>query len=226
MLILKKWLYKIIGYGDIHEFLVIKQKFLEFIDKGSIYKNYFDSDKVIFVHIPKTAGTSISYAIYGGISWPWHFNAQQCRSINTNKYNEYFKFAFVRDPVDRLISTYNYAQTHVHENRGSSIEFLLNYSSFDEFVLNWLNSENVKNHYFFRTQRSYIYDDDGVKLVDSVYKMEFMSEALNDLEGKLGKKLNVENKNKSKASEVCTLNKEIESIIKEVYKEDYIEFGY
>jgi hypothetical protein len=63
--------------------------------------------RCIFVHIPKTAGNSINRVF--GVGWEDHKDLQ-CyydelpRAVFTN----YFKFAVVRNPWDRLLSDYNY----------------------------------------------------------------------------------------------------------------------
>lgn len=65
--------------------------------------------KLIFVHIPKNAGTSIIKAM--GVE-----NIYMDKSIEEYKehykdyWNTYTKFAVVRDPIDRLISAYKFAR--------------------------------------------------------------------------------------------------------------------
>lgn len=72
------------------------------------YSHFADRSQCIFIHIPKTAGTSVALTLFGHGSRhvPW-FRYQQANPV---KYRRYFKFAFVRNPWDRLVSSYFYLQ--------------------------------------------------------------------------------------------------------------------
>ncbi len=70
---------------------------------------------VIFLHIPKTAGTSIRetllfYPPFGKIlQYDQHHTAKQILYlIGKEKWEESFKFCFVRNPWDRLLSQHRY----------------------------------------------------------------------------------------------------------------------
>jgi len=73
---------------------------------GSEFGGTFDRHKAIFIHIPKAAGTSIAFAIFGHqIS---HHSITHYYARNYEKASDYFKFTFVRDPLARLVSAYRY----------------------------------------------------------------------------------------------------------------------
>ncbi len=68
--------------------------------------------KFIFIHIQKTAGTSISSALnpFCEESYPFlkHWSAVQIKEkFGSDIWNEYFKFTFIRNPYERLYSWYN-----------------------------------------------------------------------------------------------------------------------
>lgn len=81
------------------------------------YKNY---DKVIFVHIPRTGGTSVRSSLQN-ISKKYELdfrtNHQYLEDFNPGE--EDFIFSFVRNPYERLISWYNFHHHH-KEVRGIS----------------------------------------------------------------------------------------------------------
>lgn len=56
----------------------------------------------VFIHVPKTGGTSIRTALGMG-SMPYHITARDMRQIHPDSCNK-FSFAFVRNPWDRLVS--------------------------------------------------------------------------------------------------------------------------
>lgn len=65
--------------------------------------------KCIFVHIPRTAGTSIEKWIYGQSWWgveknTKHLLASQAKKAYEQYWNDYFKFSIVRNPWDRMVS--------------------------------------------------------------------------------------------------------------------------
>jgi hypothetical protein len=83
--------------------------------------------KIVFIHIPRTAGLSIEHYLFPDydfndkrnktLMYGWDkksgwLNHLTCNEIRMNgylsesKYNEYFKFAFVRNPWERLVSEY------------------------------------------------------------------------------------------------------------------------
>jgi hypothetical protein len=75
--------------------------------------------KCIFIHIPKTAGTSIEQFIsekgelklfYRGVSDEnhsmHHYTAMYLQEKIPNYFNNYYKFSIIRNPYDRLLSEY------------------------------------------------------------------------------------------------------------------------
>ena len=73
--------------------------------------------KTVFIHIPKTAGTSVE-AMFGFVKIKnqnffkdeqaeKHWNAEQIKNKYGGYFEEYFKWTVVRNPWDREISLYN-----------------------------------------------------------------------------------------------------------------------
>ena len=67
--------------------------------------------KCIFVHIPRCGGTSIEVALHGknwfnvpGGSQTKHLTASSAKDIYKDYWDKYFKFSFVRNPWDRMVS--------------------------------------------------------------------------------------------------------------------------
>ena len=107
--------------------------------------------KCVFIHIPRTAGSSVSTAlsqrIYEGQRFQYasrcigeskkiHFSVSQSHKLlGEHKWNDYFKFSFVRNPWDRLVSQYMW--------RCSKKEIDVKNRSFKEWVVwrwnNWLS---------------------------------------------------------------------------------------
>ena len=65
--------------------------------------------RCIFIHIPRTAGTSIEKSITGSDWWSIkpstkHILASTAKNIYREYWDDYFKFSFVRNPWDRMVS--------------------------------------------------------------------------------------------------------------------------
>lgn len=71
--------------------------------------------KFVFCHIPKTAGSSIRRTLMGfqfnrpETPQEWHENMSDTKKrVPEEEFNQMFKFTFVRNPWERLVSTYNF----------------------------------------------------------------------------------------------------------------------
>jgi len=73
--------------------------------------------KCIFIHIPRTGGSSFEKVIFG-MDWfahkkeTKHLIASQAKEIYKEYWNDYFKFAIVRNPWDRCVSMLNFSKNY------------------------------------------------------------------------------------------------------------------
>ncbi|MEY8213481.1 MAG: sulfotransferase family 2 domain-containing protein [Colwellia sp.] len=204
--------------------VTLKQRINKTLGRKNLYKDFFDKNSCVFIHIPKAAGTAVSNALYGDD--PWHYSVDECRFIDSAKFDRYYKFAVVRHPVSRLVSTYNYAQTHIEKYPDSSIAFMSEYSSFDDFIMKWLTPENARSHYFFWPLEQYLCDSSGRVVVDDVIKMEELAEGIKIVEHRLNKKLHIQSMNVSKKIVKNGLDKAVLNRIEDVYRADFELFDY
>ena len=96
-----------------------------FDKEGTLYNSFIQTN-TIFIHIPKTAGTSIekqalNYNIYWGVyyfknklnknyyysSVPWHIPPKY---LTNNEYENKILFCVVRNPYTRIVSEYKYTK--------------------------------------------------------------------------------------------------------------------
>ena len=138
--------------------------------------------RLIFVHIQKTGGSAISAALEQKSNLPEkHFFASDLRDLyGPEVWNECFKFAFVRNPWDRLVSWWSMIDGHREkfENGQSFNKFqsliLQRARTFEEFIEN-CDEEVVDNDgrkWIFRNQIEYLTDSSGRILVDFIGRFE------------------------------------------------------
>jgi hypothetical protein len=154
--------------------------------------------KCIFVHIPKAAGTSIENVFMEDLSLNMDNRHALLLGESTNKtigprrvshllakeyvtlhfisqelFDSYYKFAFVRNPYDRLYSTYKYRKFD-------------DYISFDTYIKLKLEKfiTSQKEGFFFKPQYEYLYEA-GNCLVDFIGKFENLEHDFNAVMNKL-----------------------------------------
>jgi sulfotransferase famil protein len=140
------------------------------------------SKKLIFVHIQKTAGSSVRLAFGENLDSPEkHFFASELRDLyGTEVWSAYFKFAFVRNPWDRLVSWWSNIETNrrIYEKGLPLNKFQLfvlsRASTFEEFLLNC--DQEIADHdgrkWIYRNQVDYLSDENGRSMVDFVGRFE------------------------------------------------------
>jgi chondroitin 4-sulfotransferase 11 len=180
-----------------------------------------------FFHIPKAAGTSICMALFG--YQVGHLNFNRLYNSNPKKAMTYYKFTFVRNPWDRLISAYHFllsgGMNANDMNWGQ--HNLTNYIDFNDFVKNWLNEKNINTYVHFIPQHRFLESSNRIIKVDFVGKTETLNRDIEIVSNKLGKQIFLEKINESKhASYVDYYNQESINTVSRVYERDIELFGY
>lgn len=142
------------------------------------YCSFMHQYKCIFVHIPKNAGTSI-LECFGYHGSRWHARYVEYFRANSRFYHRYHKFAVVREPVERLYSSYCY---FIKGGNGSSVDkafrCLIEEKShdFDSFVLNVLDQHLLMQKTVLQPQYLYIYNQQLECQMDTLLRYETLSE--------------------------------------------------
>jgi chondroitin 4-sulfotransferase 11 len=194
--------------------------------------------KTIFVHIPKTAGTSI----YSAIELPYEYNARALMTMGKvtpchhhltpiqiknlilpEVWNTFYKFTIVRNPYDRIVSDYRFLQPLI----GNQYDI----KTFDKFIQLVERIVTTKayteNHYFdhFRPQSHYF---KGVKY-DYIGRFENLDDHIKEISRAIGAKgaLPWINKSRSKDDDYRKyFNEHTTAIVARLYASDLEMFGY
>lgn len=195
-----------------------------------LHKKRLSRHKVIFIHIPKSAGTSITNEIYGGRIG--HFTASECKKyLGTYRFNSFFKFSVTRNPYDRLVSSYFYATQGGTSEGGINNPSLYQsypFRTFKSFVKEWLVYQKMdKVEMIFRPQYLFLYENDKL-LVDYIGKVEALKEVEEELFIKLNISYNFNHLNRSVRNKSYHqyYDEETKRIVKTIYKKDFDYLGY
>lgn len=196
--------------------------------KGDFSLRSYDQIRCIFVHITKTAGTSVAKSLFGEM--PYHYTASEYRVIYGRKtFNSYFKFAFVRNPWDRLHSAYTYLKKggwNDDDCRWAN-ENLSEIDEFNQFVLEWLNKDRLHDHIHFWPQMDFISDSRGRPLIDTIAYFETIAEDHKDIAAKLGIQAELAHVNASEKTDYrLVYTPEAIEKVRQLYMKDVENFGY
>lgn len=196
--------------------------------KGSLL-NAFYSKKIIFVHIPKTAGISVSKAIFGDVSLEGHRSIMFYKNILNEDFSEYFTFSVVRNPWDRLYSAFKFLEKggiNIHD-RNAYEQYLKEYKDFEEFVINGLNKKMIYEIMHFIPQSEFICSKDGKIDVNYIARFENLKDDISKLSEKINNPIELDHHNSNKKvsyKEIYT--SDMIKKVEEIYKMDIINFNY
>jgi hypothetical protein len=190
----------------------------------------FDKKKAIFIHIPKCAGIAVKKALFSDIATAHTKLSAYCRVFEPDLFLAYFKFTFVRNPWDRLVSAYHFLKGGGY-GEGDKRWFereLATYEDFDDFVRNWLKPKNIHRHIHFCPQVEFLRDEnhDGVG-IDYVGFYENIEKDFDYIARRIGVGNSLKRENVSAhKSYKDYYNETTRNIVRQVYLQDIEQFGY
>lgn len=202
--------------------------------------------KCIFIHIPKCGGTSIEDVIWpkdqgrtendlwmgfvnrfenkyqtGGLQ---HLLARQVREeVGPDVFSDYYKFAFVRNPWDRIVSQFAYMQ-----QRPDLMDYL-GMTAETEFKA-YLDLIRLKEHVQWMPQVRFLLDQDGSVLVDRIGRLESFNEDCAQIFAALGLTLDQlpghANRSKRHSFRYYYSDRETIDMVADLFAEDVDYLGY
>ena len=189
---------------------------------------------IVFVHIPKAAGTSINEAIFG--RFMGHVRARDIDRWGSDRLKALPCFAVTRNPWDRLVSAYRFArrgrgvggarQAWVWRPEQYQVP---EFATFDSFVKDWLAPRDIARlDPIFQPQSQYTCDAEGTLLVDHVGKLENLAPTIDFVAARAGQKLAVPQANRSgeRVDYRSFYSPELADVVGCIYAEDIHRFGY
>jgi hypothetical protein len=184
--------------------------------------------KFLFIHIPRTGGSSIEsqFNYNEDIERNKHWNLNDWKNhLSDEGLKDYFKFSFVRNPWDFMISKYKdiwFTSKHpggpIGERAGKSLKYFL------EHYKNPSHEKGETLHDYFDPEQ-----------MDFIGRFENRENDLQHISQKIGvnidsnihlRKVQMRNKNKNKKHYTEYYDDETREIIAERYAKDIEYFGY
>lgn len=189
---------------------------------------------IVFVHVPKAAGTSINLALYGAFTG--HPRAAEIRRFAPRDIVTLPFFSVVRNPWDRLVSAYRFARAGRGDGSGTVVGIRNpqhysgpEFSSFETFVLSWLRHRDVsKLDNVFQPQWKFICDSRGKIIVDFVGRYESLRETREFLSDKLKENIDIPMSNRAgeKVDYRSYYSSRCVDAVTKIYNEDIRLLGY
>ncbi|WP_455924722.1 sulfotransferase family 2 domain-containing protein [Pseudomonas putida] len=184
----------------------------------------------LFIHVPKCAGSSVSTALFDG--WfPGHIPLYWYEQQFPRQFASSYKFAFVRDPLERAYSAFAYLKGRPGNSRdGQAHAMVSRYSDFNTFVSHWLHADNLHKQIHFAPQTDFLVDSLGHLSMDFIGRQEHIQRDFGQLCERFGVASELPQINRSRhrveapAREFCSLR--TRRLVRRAYQRDYELLGY
>lgn len=115
----------------------------------------------LYVAIPKSAGVSVQNSgLVKSENWCNHKRARDIPNIK-----DFFSFAFIRNPYEKVVSSYFYWSS---KKTDRFLKWKEKYPTFNDFILDYNDSTKLEKFHFDYTSWEYITDNDGNIIIDFV----------------------------------------------------------
>ena len=186
--------------------------------------NLYKKRRIIFIHIPKNAGSSITESLYKeGLS---HTSALYYKIIDKHSFEEMESFALFRDPIERFCSAFNYIK--YHSKQDPNIYFrethLQKIDSISELIARMQSDLSFRSKLLlfphFRSQSEFVCDSKGKIIVNQIGHLNHIAQFIQAISLHLKEEFAVDHINKSIAEKKIS-NKDA-LFISSLYSNDLI----
>lgn len=193
----------------------------EFADKAERFVNHH-LPRFVFIHINKTAGSSIERAL--GLRFEHKTAQEKRRELGEWRWQRAYKFAFVRNPFDKVVSHYTYRVKTNQTGMGDG------HIAFKDWVRRAYGEQDPRycdQPRMFQPQVDWIVDEQGKVIVDFVGHFERLNEDFEKVRERLHTRRALPHAKQSRSDDFRTYyDDETRAIVASVFRRDLDEFGY
>lgn len=194
--------------------------------------------KCIFIHIPRTAGSSLESAIIKKDWWriepeTKHIYASTAKRIYAEYWDEYFKFSFVRNPWSRMLSMSKYGVfygCHKIDNTLNFDSYIKKLDRFNNFEIDPRSKTAKENFKEFNRIDNSIYLNILNEELNFIGKFENLDKDFEFIANKIGLDSSIlphkEKGKKSKNDYSKFYNLESQQLVANLYEKDINYFNY
>ena len=209
----------------------ITRKYCPFLWEGvractgvAVFPEVVKRSTILFIHIPKAAGTSICMALYGMPTLghqkirDWHsWFPRSSRRITT--------FSVMRDPVERFVSAFHFLKKGgiTPEDEVFGKEVLGSFRDPDELAEAMRKEEfqkRIVSQIHFIPQVEFLMDNEGGISIDHLLPMERMDLVEGYLSRALDREVTIPRLNNSESKELASLEPKNQAFIRDLYSDD------
>lgn len=189
--------------------------------------------KALFIHVPKTAGLSVQHSLFGHAlvrhesyrQFEVAFTRQQLRSL--------FRFTFVRNPWDRLVSAWTFLREGGYSDQDKAwyAKHIARFGDFESFVLKWLPRQHLAATYVhFRPQVDFVRSGRGKLEMDFVGRFENLACDFQQVANRLGCTVPLQSRNRTQDRKTASYRDfytvQSAKVVERAYRDDIQTFEY
>lgn len=189
---------------------------------------------IVFIHVPKSAGTSISLMLYG--SFLGHLTVGDIMKYGSEAVRSLPRFAIVRNPWDRLVSAWRFARGGGAKGNGGGAGISQawryeaeSFATFERFVEEWLVEQDLASiDPVFRPQTPFVLHG-GEPAVDFLGRFESLASTQEFIESVTGRPATLRHVNRSGDGESYRSHypsQRLINLVGDLYAEDVASFNY
>jgi len=178
--------------------------------------------RYVFIHINKTAGSSIEEAL--DLRFEHKTAVEKRRELGEFRWRRAFKFAFVRNPWDRVVSHYHY---RVKTNQTGLGDGHLSFRDWVIAVYRDRDCRYLDQPMMFQPQWAWISDVEGRLMLDFVGRFESLESDLREVSKRVAQPIRLPHlKRSERVNYTGYYDDETRRLVAEAFHVDIVKFGY